>query len=155
EHTLAPCGLVWDRDRWYLVGRAPGAVAVRFWRADRVVEARLAGPIGAGSPNFDLREVLDRRWLDSAMAIWAAEAPVVLELTRDQAQRLQQDWYYGHAQFADQPDARVQVRFGEDDPKVVLALIRWLGPGAVLLAPHAWRALLHEDLLAMLGACED
>jgi predicted DNA-binding transcriptional regulator YafY len=155
DYTLAPCGLVWDRDRWYLVGRAPGAAAARFWRADRVVAARLAGPIGAESPAFDLREVLDRRWLDSAMAIWTAEAPVVLELTRAQAQRLRQDWYYGHAQFADQSDGRVQMTFGEDDPAIALALIRWLGPGAVLLEPRAWRSLLHDELLAMLRALDD
>jgi predicted DNA-binding transcriptional regulator YafY len=155
EHVVAPCGLVWDRDRWYLVGRASGASAVRFWRADRVVKARLAGPMSAEAQEFDLRDVLDRRWLDSAMAIWTAEAPVVLQLTRLQAERLRQDWYYSHAQFADLPDGRVQMTFGEDDPAIVLALIRWLGPEAVLLEPRAWRALLRDELLAMLGALDD
>ncbi len=31
------------------------------------------------------------------------------------------------------------MTFGEQNPTIVLELLRWLGPGAELLEPHAWR----------------
>lgn len=153
--AIAPCGLVWDRDRWYLIGARVGADELpRTWRADRVVAVRLGAPL-ATPPPFELSHVLDRQWLRAAFASWVAEAPVVLHLTRAQAERLRRDWYYGHAQFADLPGGRVRMAFGEDDPAVVLALLRWLGPGAVLIEPAPWRALLRAELRTMLDELGD
>jgi hypothetical protein len=43
----------------------------------------------------------------------------------------------------------VLVTFGEDNPAVVFALLRWLGPGAVLVEPAAWRAAFKAELLRM------
>jgi hypothetical protein len=33
----------------------------------------------------------------------------------------------------------------------VLALLRWLGPGAELVAPQEWRAVLRAELAEMLA----
>lgn len=59
--TVAPLGLFWDRDRWYLAGRKiGGGAAVRLWRADRVraiVPQTL--PIEAQDA-FDVRDLLGR-----------------------------------------------------------------------------------------------
>src|SRR5215213_6294192 len=37
---VTPCGLLWDRDLWYLVGRHAERDTVQLWRADRVLEIR-------------------------------------------------------------------------------------------------------------------
>jgi hypothetical protein len=125
-----------------------------MWRSDRAVGARLGAALDADSA-FDLRQVLGRKWLRAAFAGWAVEAPVVLHLTHAQAERLRQDWYYGHAEYAELPDGKVRMGFGEDNPAVVLALLRWLGRGAVLIEPRAWRPLLRAELQTMLGEHAD
>jgi len=60
-------------------------------------------------------------------------------VSRAQAERLQQDWYYRHAHFEPITEEQVVMTFGEQNPTIVLELLRWLGPGAELLEPHAWR----------------
>jgi predicted DNA-binding transcriptional regulator YafY len=152
EALVQPLGLVWDRDRWYLVSRStenPGQP--RLWRADRV---RGIAPDIAAAPAapFDVRTLLDRAWLGEAMEEWRAQSPVELRVTSAQAALLQRDWYYSHAQFAPLPDGRVRVRFGEQDAAVVTALVRWLGPGAEVHEPVAWREVLSRDLEALLAA---
>jgi predicted DNA-binding transcriptional regulator YafY len=151
EALVRPSALVWDRDRWYLVSQSPTDPArPRMWRADRV---RGIAPDVATAPAdpFDVRTLLDRSWLDEAMAEWQKQAPVELHVTTAQAAKLQRDWYYSHAQFAPLPGGRVRVRFGEQDAAVVTALVRWLGPGAELHEPVAWRAILSGDLEALLA----
>jgi predicted DNA-binding transcriptional regulator YafY len=40
--AATPCGVLWDRDRWYLVGQRPGGEKQwRLWRADRVINLRV------------------------------------------------------------------------------------------------------------------
>ena len=152
--ALAPAGLLWDRDLWYLVARRLDRAreAPRLWRADRVhAISLLPQPLPAPEP-FDPAALLGRRWLDGAMAQWAASAPVTIRLTAAQAQRLQRDWYYGHARYAPDPASRdVLMTYGEVDPQLAFALVRWLGPGAELLTPAAWRADLAAQLQAMLA----
>jgi predicted DNA-binding transcriptional regulator YafY len=154
EQIIAtPRGLLWDRDRWYLVGeRAEHGEATRLWRADRVLAIRLATAPAGENRAFDVGVLLDHNWLRPAMQRWRAESPVVLRLTHTQAARLQQDWYYRHAHYEEVPGDRVLMTFGEDDRAVVLDLLRWLGPGAELIAPAAWRAALRAELSAMLVA---
>ena len=41
------------------------------------------------------------------------------------------------------------MTIGERDRELVLALVRWLGPGAELLVPAEWRDVLREQLTAM------
>ena len=47
------------------------------------------------------------------------------------------------------------MTFGESDRDVVLELLRWLGPGAELLEPAAWRARVRAELQTMLQAHAD
>jgi predicted DNA-binding transcriptional regulator YafY len=160
---VVPYGVFWDRDRWYLVGGAAGtagdaklrpagaAGGVRLWRADRVLAIEPRALPAAPRPDFDVRGLLGRAWLRDAMARWREEGRVAIRLTRPQAARLAQDWYYRHAGFEDLPDGRVLMTFGEDDRDVVLELLRWLGPGAELLEPREWRAALKPELRQMLA----
>jgi predicted DNA-binding transcriptional regulator YafY len=152
---VAPCGLLWDRDLWYLVGRHVERETVQLWRADRVLDIRASSLSAGGDPEFDVRTLLNRSWLQAAMEQWSEEAPVVIRLARAQAERLRQDWYYRHAHYADLADDQVLMTFGQDDQGVVFELLRWLGPGAELLAPQEWRATLRAELATMLQAYEE
>lgn len=152
ESVVVPRGLIWDRDRWYLVsGQVDAPARTRLWRADRVTTITLHDPLPRDLPAFDPTALLGRRWLEAAMHQWATEAPVVLSLTALQAAQLQADWYYRHARFEPQPDGRVIFTYGEDDQAVVFALLRWLGPGARLLTPASWLPAWHEQLQLMLA----
>jgi predicted DNA-binding transcriptional regulator YafY len=147
--TALPLGLLWDRDRWYLVGRPPGAGGQqRLWRADRVCGLAPGAP--AQPPlRFDVRALLDGHWMQPAMDQWIQDAPVRLRLTAAQASRLEQDWYYRHARFEPLPGGAVELTLGEDNPAVVFDLLRWLGPGAELLEPRTWRAAFLAELQQM------
>jgi predicted DNA-binding transcriptional regulator YafY len=101
---------------------------------------------------FDVRELLGRNWLASAMEEWRDLAPVKIRLSRAQAERLQQDWYYRHAHFEPVAEDQMIMTFGEQNPTVVLELLRWLGPGAELLEPVAWRERMKEELRQMLAS---
>ncbi|MFL5804491.1 MAG: helix-turn-helix transcriptional regulator, partial [Roseiflexaceae bacterium] len=149
--VVTPRGLLWDRDRWYLAGRQAGrGEETRLWRADRVLAIAPHALIGAPGPAFDVGTLLGHRWLRAAMEGWREHAPVTIRLTRQQAERLRQDWYYRHAHFEDLPGDQVLMTFGEGDRAVVLDLLRWLGPGAELIAPVAWRSALRAELAQML-----
>ena len=148
---VTPCGLLWDRDLWYLVGRRAERDTVQLWRADRVLEIRSSSVSAGGDAEFDVRALLGRSWLQAAMEQWRQEAPVVIRLARAQAERLKQDWYYRHARYEDLAGDQVRMTFGQDDQGIVLELLRWLGPGAELLAPVEWRAALQAELAEMLA----
>ncbi len=150
---VEPLGLLWDRDRWYLAGRlAERRGLVRLWRADRVVQINPRQSLARVQPAFDVRELLGRTWLASAMEEWRDLAPVKIRLSCAQAERLQQDWYYRHAHFEPVAEDQMIMTFGEQNPTVVLELLRWLGPGAELLEPVAWRERMKEELRQMLAS---
>jgi len=154
--TVAPLGLFWDRDRWYLAGRRIGGSAtVRLWRADRVRAITPRTLPAEPQPAFDVRELLGRSWLRQAMDEWRADGAVTIRLTQRQAARLRDDWYYRHAHYETLPDDRVLMTFGEYNREIVLELLRWLGPGAELLAPRAWRATAQAELAEMLASYID
>jgi len=155
KFSITPYGLFWDRDRWYLVGKRVEAAATRFWRADRVLAIQIQTRSAESSPAFDIHDWLDRRWLAAAMTQWIEESPVVLRITRAQAERLRQDWYYRHARYEEIAGGQVRMTFGEDNVATVLALVRWLGPGAELVSPQAWRAELRAELMQMLSVYAD
>jgi predicted DNA-binding transcriptional regulator YafY len=156
EHVrVIPCGLLWDRDLWYLVGRHAERDTAQLWRADRVLEIRASSVSASGGAEFDVRALLDRSWLQAAMEQWRQEAPVVIRLARAQAERLKQDWYYRHARYEDLAGDQVLMTFGQDDQEIVRELLRWLGPGAELLAPVEWRAALRAELAEMLAVYEE
>lgn len=151
-----PLGLFWDRDRWYLAGLHKDAKRPwRLWRADRVVAIAPGEPRDTTNSDFDVRALLGHTWLQEAMAEWRRRAPVRLRVTPEQADRLRQDWYYRHAYYEPEPCGRISMTFGEGDPDAVLPLLRWLGPGAELIEPAEWRALLRDDLTRMLALYQD
>jgi len=82
---------------------------------------------------------------------WRAQGAVTIRLTQGQATRLQADWYYRHAQYEALPDGHVLMTFGEYNQEIVRELLRWLGPGAELIEPRAWRETLKAELAAMLA----
>jgi predicted DNA-binding transcriptional regulator YafY len=82
---------------------------------------------------------------------WQRNAPVVIRLTRAQAERLQRDWYYCHAKFEESTDNQIIMTIGEDNQAIVFELLRWLGPGAELVEPKAWRTQIKEQLQQMLS----
>jgi len=146
---VTPLGLLWDRDNWYLVADARGEPDTRMLRADRVTRidamARLERP-----PERDVRSLLGRSWLADAMRRWVREsdAPVRLRITAEQAERLKRDWFYGRAQF-EVVDGAHQVTYSESSKERVFELVRWLGPGAELLEPVAWRDALREQFVGL------
>jgi predicted DNA-binding transcriptional regulator YafY len=147
-----PLGVLWDREYWYLVGRsAEGKRDVRFWRADRVIEIRPQIQPSQTEQEFDIRAYLGRNWLRTAMRRWAEESPVKIRLTRQQTERLRQDWYYRQAVFEPLSETETLMTFGADDQEAVLELLRWLGPGAELLEPRQWRRLVKEQLAQMIA----
>jgi len=147
-----PQGLLWDRERWYLIGRKLGGSAPgsqRFWRADRVAGMRGTTLKAAPSPGFDVRRHLGRRWLGDAMIAWAKSSPVRIRMTVEQAERLGRDWFFGFGQFARTGPDEMTMVYGEVDAAKALELVRWLGPGAELLEPAAWRARLAAEFRAL------
>ena len=85
----------------------------------------------------------------------ATESPVIIRLTRVQAERLQQDWYYQHARFEESIGDQVIMTIGEENQIIVFELLRWLGPGADLIEPRAWREQLKEELRQMLSTYDN
>lgn len=151
---IEPKGLLWDRDRWYLLGRPSGSPETRprMWRADRV---RALGPGRALPPcpsDLDAQDLLGRQWLLEAMEAWRHNSPVKVAVTQAQAEVLRRDWYFGAALFEPAQDGRLVMTWGESDPAAVTSLVRWLGPGAELLEPREWRSLLLEELRLLAAA---
>jgi predicted DNA-binding transcriptional regulator YafY len=145
-----PLGVFWDRGRWYLAtSDTDYGESERLWRADRVTSISSHSLSGERRDDFDIGDLLGHVWLRTAMATWRSRAPVRLRVTEEQAQRLQADWYYRFAHYEPDGGGSVIMTIGERDRDLVLALVRWLGPGAELLAPVEWRAALREGFTAM------
>jgi predicted DNA-binding transcriptional regulator YafY len=155
-HRVEPLGIFWDRDRWYLAGKLPGGTGeLKLWRADRVLDLKpVMGATERGS-DFDVRELLGRKWLQPAMEAWARESPVRIRISTQQKERLCTDWYYRYAAYEDLPNNRVLMTLGEDRAEVVFDLLRWLGPGAELIEPESWRAAFKAQLASMLSDHEE
>lgn len=152
ETTAIPLGLFWDRSHWYMIGRKyDGDDTIKLWRVDRVISLKSAFLSSTASKAFDLQDVLGHAWLKSAMEQWQRTAPVIIRLTRAQAQRLQQDWYYRHASFEEASSDQVLMTIGEENQTVIFELLRWLGPEAELLEPQAWREQFKQELCQMLS----
>lgn len=148
---VLPRGVIWDRDRWYLVGpKVEGNGENRLWRADRVLAIRAGNLLPDTESQFDVKTILGRQWLGQAMKSWSEESPVKIRLTTEQATRLKGDWFYSHASYETETDGQVLLTFGQDKREFVFELLRWLGPGAELIEPKEWRAALREELSQML-----
>jgi len=149
---VEPLGLIWDRDRWYLVGKPSGEGArTRQWRA-ALAPGRSMPPLDS---DFDASELLERKWLRGAMEGWLSTSPAArIAMTGEQAERLRRDWFYGNARF-EASGGRIVMSYGESRLESVLALVRWLGPGAELLEPLEWRPLVAASLRRMLADHEE
>jgi hypothetical protein len=117
-----------------------------------VTEIRPTGQTMATQTGFDIREYLGRKWLRDALQTWMDEAPVKIRLTRRQADRLRQDWYYRQAVFEPMSETETLLTIGSDDVEAVLELLRWLGVGAQLVEPAGWRGLMKAQLTQMLAS---
>jgi predicted DNA-binding transcriptional regulator YafY len=152
-HEFTPESLIWDRDRWYLVGDMEEREGEkRMWRSDRMRELTIIESAQDDDEWCDASRLLGRRWLEKPMERWRRNNPVRILLTAEQAERLRRDWYFGHALFEETGDGKVVMTYGESDSSACLALVRWLGPGAVILDPSEWRDLLIEELEAQAAA---
>jgi predicted DNA-binding transcriptional regulator YafY len=150
SREIAPRGVIWDRDRWYLVGDEDvRAGEPRMWRSDRVLELGAAPSMHPTTGDFDAQDILGRKWLGKAMERWREEVPVRIALSPGQAELLRRDWYYGHALYEEGEGGRTVMTVGESQYGNVAALVRWLGPGAELLEPADWRGRLREDFLGL------
>ena len=150
-----PQGVLWDRDRWYLIGRKIGSTrsgGQRFWRADRIIDIEATTLRAQPSPEFDVRKHLGRRWLADAMAAWAKSSPVRIRMTPAQAERLKLDWFFGLSSFERTGENEVIMTYGEVDAPYVMQLVRWLGPGAEILEPLEWRDQMKDELERMRAA---
>lgn len=166
ELEIEARGLVWDRDRWYLAttskaAKGPGvaggtsqAAKARLWRADRVLSLSAASSMHPVKDDFDVANLLDRRWLGKAMEAWRREAPARMAMSRSQAALLAKDWYYGRALFEEE-GGRVVMTWGEDSAEEASRLVLWLGPGAEILEPREWRRTVAEKCRALLAAHGD
>jgi len=162
---LDPAGVLADRGLWYLVAFPRHALrGPRYLRADRVQRCTVAEKMDLGR-QARWRADQARPWLREAMRAWAQEAPVTLEMSAAQWQRLSRDWFFstgivepvGAAEAAAEAatggdPARVRFTWGESEFERVRELVAWLGPPARLLAPAHWVPRLREALLAHAAA---
>jgi predicted DNA-binding transcriptional regulator YafY len=57
-------------------------------------------------------------------------------------------------QLEDLSTGKVLMTFGENNRAFVFELLGWLGPGAELIEPQAWRTAFADDIRAMLMSYE-
>jgi predicted DNA-binding transcriptional regulator YafY len=153
DYDIEPHGILFDRDRWYLFGHDVDLGSDRLLRADRVREIEVSGMAFRPRAALSVQSQIGRAWLSRAMRRWEQEGEVsVLRVSATQAGLLRRDWYYRHALFRAPQGDRVEIRIPNVDPAVILPLVRWLGPGAELVAPQGLRARLVEELAGMRAA---
>lgn len=151
-HDVDALGLLWDRDYWYLVAARVDKTEPLLFRADRVQSIKATTLKQQRDGDFDVRSLLGRAWLTSAMQSWAKSDGVTIRMNDVQAERLKSDWYYRHAIWTAEPEGGWLMQFSEGDRDLVFALLRWLGPGAELVAPESWRSVFHQQLIGMANA---
>jgi predicted DNA-binding transcriptional regulator YafY len=153
-HEVEPHGLLFDRSLWYLVGRSLAAAEIRMWRADRVASINVTGFAFRPMPDFDIRSMLGRQWLEQAMRTWDKDREGArIRLAAAAAERLRREWYYRHAAFTPHGDGFV-MSLPDADPRTVLPLLRWLGTEAEILSPERLREALRAELEAMARGLE-
>jgi len=149
-HEIEPHGLLWDRDLWYLVGRSLEAGEIRMWRADRVLSIAVTGMAFRPAPDFDIRSLLGRQWLERAMRTWDGEKEGSrIRMSAEAASKLRRDWYYRHAAYFEGDDGQVVMSIPDTDPGSILPLVRWLGEEAEILEPRNLREKLRSELEAI------
>lgn len=146
-YEIEPCGLLFDRNLWYLVGQSLAVGEIRMWRADRVRSITVTGMAFRPRRDFDIRTMLGRQWLERAMRRWGKDGEGTrIRMTAAAAERLRRDWYYRHAVFTRDDPGKVVMVLPDTDPGAILPLVRWLGAEAEVLAPPALREALCGEL---------
>lgn len=148
EHEIEPQGILFDRDRWYLIGRSLDYDETRIWRADKVRAVTVSTMAFRPDRDFDVQRFTGRRWLKAGFERWFEEAPRTvsrIRLTPAQAERMREDWLYRNARFDEEPDGSLVMSVPESDPRSILPLVRWLGPEAELLEPEPLRRQMAEE----------
>ncbi|NBN64962.1 helix-turn-helix transcriptional regulator [Pannonibacter tanglangensis] len=149
-HEVEPYGVLFDRNLWYLAGRSVDADDLRLYRADRVRNLVVSGLRFRPPREFSVEALMGGAWLSRAMRRWAEEDGLAeIRVTAEQARRLSQDWYYRHALFTPDGTGRVRVRLAATSADRLYPLVRWLGPGAELIAPEHLRQGLADELAAL------
>lgn len=149
-HEVEPYGILFDRDHWYLAGRSVDADDLRIYRADRVSNVEISGFRFRPDKDFSIADLLGGAWLSKAMRRWEKEEIIAqIKVRPEQAAQLSHDWYYRHAAFSPAADGGVLISIPNSDPAVLFPLVRWLGPGAELVAPEGLRTDLARDLAEM------
>ncbi len=125
EHEIEPQGILFDRDRWYLIGRSLDYDETRIWRADKVRTVTVSTMAFKPDRDFDVQRFTGRRWLKAGFERWFEEAPRAISrirLTPAQAERLREDWLYRNARYEESPTAASSCRC----PKAIRAAsCRW------------------------------
>lgn len=147
EHEVEPQGILYDRDRWYLIGRSLDYGDARIWRADKVRKVTSSTIAFRPDRDFDVSRYTGRAWLAAAFERWFEEERWVtrIRLTPALAERLKQDWFYRHARFEAEPGGSIVMAVPEVDPRAILPLARWLGPEAEILSPETLRRQMAEE----------
>jgi predicted DNA-binding transcriptional regulator YafY len=149
EHEIEPQGILFDRDRWYLIGRSLDYGDERIWRADKVHEIKVTSFAFRPDRDFDVRRYLGRAWLAAAFERWFSEderSVSRIRVTAELAETLKRDWFYRHARYVNAEQGSIIMSVPETDPRSILPLMRWLGPDAELLSPDHLRRLVAEDV---------
>ncbi|MEJ8476514.1 helix-turn-helix transcriptional regulator [Roseibium algae] len=149
-HDVEPCGILYDRNLWYLAGRSVETDEMKLYRADRVRNIEVSGLRFQPDPSFDIKHLLGGAWLSQAMRRWEKEGPIAqIRVTAEQSKRLAQDWYYRHVIFTPAPDGNVMISIPNAEAINLFPLIRWLGAGAELIEPAHLRKALAAELSEM------
>ena len=148
EHDVEPQGILFDRDRWYLIGHSLDHGDERIWRADKVRSIAVTGFAFRPDREFDVRRYQGRSWLAAAFARWFLDDErniTRIRLTPELAALLQRDWFYQKAHFAAAADGAIVMSVPETDPRSIQSLVRWLGPDAEILSPEPLRRQFAEQ----------
>jgi predicted DNA-binding transcriptional regulator YafY len=157
-HEVEPYGVMFDRDLWYLAGRCVDTNLVKVYRADRVQDLEISGLFFRPDKDFSIQNLLGGAWLSQAMRRWEQEEQIAkILITASQAKKLSADWYYRHAVFTPAGEGKILISIPSTSRMRILPLVRWLGPGAELLAPEPLRqefAAELEELTRLYGAAK-
>ncbi|WP_417671678.1 helix-turn-helix transcriptional regulator [Roseibium sp.] len=155
-HDVEPFGILYDRNLWYLAGRAVDTDEIKIYRADRVAEIEVSGFRFTPPKDFSIQSLLGGAWLSQAMRRWEREGPSSrIKISHEHARTLGADWYYRHAAFAPTDDNKVIISVPTVKRDQLFKLIRWLGPEAELIEPTDLREELANELKAMALRHED
>lgn len=155
SHDVEPHGVLFDRDLWYLAGRCVDTDTMKVYRADRVQHLEISGLFFRPQKEFTIQSLLGGNWLSQAMRRWEQEEQITkIRITAHQARKLSADWYYRHAVFSPLDGGDMLIAIPSADEARILPLVRWLGPGAELIAPDSLKQALARELAEMSGLYE-